>query len=219
MSELLKIDHLSYTCHNNGRETPVLLDVSFHVMEGEIVSIVGKSGCGKSTLLSLIAGIHTPDSGSIHICGKDLKASGKSIGYMMQKDNVCDSCKNGSGNSDCPQEQPESPGNTYVQINGYAKTYGMITFIGTYPNKEATCARQRITFLRSLLTEPDLLLLDEPFANLDEKTRAEVSEDMFQLLRKEKKTVLLATGNMEEARRLSDRIIPLDSIKACHIPM
>ncbi len=214
MSELLKIDHLSYTCHNNGKETPVLLDVSFHVMEGEIISVVGKSGSGKSTLLSLIAGIYTPDSGSIHICGKELKASGKSIGYMMQKDNVCDSYKNVYGGSECPQEQLEAPGNGYVQINGYAKTYGMITFIGTYPNKEATCARQRITFLRSLLTEPDLLLLDEPFANLDEKTRAEVSADMLQLLRKEKKTVLLATSNMGEAKQLSDRIISLDSFKA-----
>ena len=210
MSELLKIDHLSYTHHSDERETPVLSDVSFHVMEGEIISIVGKSGSGKSTLLSLIAGIHTPNSGSIHICGKDLKSSGKSIGYMMQKDNICDYYNSEYGNSSCPKEQMENPENSYVQINDYAKTYGMITFIGSYSKAENISARKRITFIRSLLTEPDILLLDEPFSNLDEETREEVSAEIFQLLRKEKKTVLFATDNIEEAKQLSDRIISLD---------
>ena len=210
MSEMLKIDHLSYTHYSNGRETPVLNDVSFHVMEGEIISIAGKTGSGKSTLLSLIAGIHTPSSGSIHICGKDLKTSGKSIGYMMQKDNICDYYNSEYGNTNCPKEQMENPESSYVQINEYAKTYGIVTFIGSYSKEESVGARQRITFIRSLLTEPDLLLLDEPFSTLDKKTREEVSSEIFQLLRREKKTVLLATDNIEEAKQLSDRIIFLD---------
>lgn len=210
MSEMLTIDHISYTYHSNERETPVLSDVSFHVMEGEIISIVGKCGSGKSTLLSLIAGIHTPSSGSIHICGKDLKTSGKSIGYMMQKDNICDYYNSEYANSDCPKDQMENPENSYVQINEYAKTYGIITFIGSYSKDGNTGTRQRITFIRSLLTEPDVLLLDEPFSNLDKKTRREVSVEIIQALRKEKKTVLLATDDVEEAKQLSDRMIFLD---------
>ncbi len=210
MSEMLTIDHISYTHHSNERETPVLCDVSFHVMEGEIISIVGKSGSGKSTLLSLIAGIHTPSSGSIHICGKDLKSSGKSIGYMMQKDNICDYYNSEYGNTNCPKEQLENPENSYVQINEYAKTYGIVTFIGSYSKDGNSGTRQRITFIRSLLTEPDILLLDEPFSNLDQNTRKEVSAEIIQLLRKEKKTVLLATDDVEEAKQLSDRIIFLD---------
>jgi NitT/TauT family transport system ATP-binding protein len=210
MSEMLKIDHLSYTYHSNERETPVLSDVSFHVMEGEIISIVGKSGSGKSTLLSLIAGIHTPSSGSIQICGKDLKSSGKSIGYMMQKDNICDYYNSEYANTNCPKEQMENPENSYVQINEYAKTYGIVTFIGSYSKDENIGARQRITFIRSLLTEPDILLLDEPFSNLDNKTRDEVSAEIFQLLRKEKKTVLVTIDNIEDAKQISDRIFSLD---------
>ncbi len=209
MSEMLKIDHLSYTDQSNERETPVLSNVSFHVMEGEILSIVGKTGSGKSTLLSLIAGIHAPSSGSIRICGKDLKTSGKSIGYMMQKDNICDYYNSSYGNTNCPAEQLDNPESSFVQINEYAKTYGIVTFIGSYSKSEAVGVRQRFTFIRSLLTEPDLLLLDEPFANLDKNAREEVLKEIFQMLRKEKKTVLLATDNIDEAQQLSDRIIIL----------
>jgi len=90
MSELLRIDHISYTYHSLEGETPALMDVSFQVNDGEFLGIVGPSGCGKSTLLSLIAGLLTPSSGSIYINGKDIKSSGKNIGYMLQKDHLLD---------------------------------------------------------------------------------------------------------------------------------
>lgn len=209
MGELLITTHLSYTYHSLEGETPVLNDVSFHVMEGEFVAIVGPSGCGKSTLLSLIAGLLSPSSGFIYIDGKDIKSSGKNIGYMLQKDQLLDwhnTLKTVSLGSETQQKLSD---NSYVQINEGINTYGLITFINTYPSGQSECIRQRAALIRSLLLEPDILLLDEPFSDLDTNTRLEVADEIWSMLRDEKKTVILITNDISEAISLADRVIVL----------
>lgn len=186
MGESLKIEHLSYTYHSLVGETPVLNDVSFHVMEGEFVAIVGPEGCGKSTLLSMIAGLLSPDSGFIYMNGKDIKSSGENIGYMPQKDQL-----------------------RYVQINEGVNTFGLISFINSYPSGQSGCIRQRAALIRSLLLEPDILLLDEPFSDLDSDVRLQVADDIWSILCEEKKTVLLISNDISEAISLADRVIVL----------
>ena len=194
MGELLKLDHISYTYPKIEGETPVLLDVSFHISEGEFVAIVAPPASGKSTLLSLIAGLLTPNNGMIYMNGTDIKSSGKNIGYM-------------------PQKGPYTfSDNSYLQINEFMETYGMITFINTYPSELTACTKQRVALIRSLLLESDLVLLDEPFSALDEQTRLYAADDIWSILRKENKTVLLATQEVSAAIRMADRVIVLSSL-------
>lgn len=207
MGELLSIDHINYTYHSFEGETHVLRDVSFCVTEGEIVVIVGPKGCGKSTLLSLIAGLLQPDSGAITINGKAIENSGKSIGYMLQK-NQLTHWRNTMGNVTIgPEVQHRLSDNSYVQINERMNTYGLITFINTYPDELSDSIKQRSALIRALLMEPDILLLDEPFSALDDQTRSITTDDIWDLLRKEKKTALLITHDITEAISIADRVI------------
>ncbi|HKL80046.1 MAG TPA: ABC transporter ATP-binding protein [Mobilitalea sp.] len=211
MSELLKIDHISYSYHSLEGETPALFDVSFQVMDGEFLGIVGPSGCGKSTLLSLIAGLLSPSSGSIYINGKDIKSSGKNIGYMLQKDHLLD-WRNTLRNVTLGMEiQHKLADNSYVQINELLNTYGLITFKNSYPSELSGGMRQRAALIRTLLLEPDILLLDEPFSALDYQTRLEVADDIWGIIRKEKKTAILITHDISEAISMADRVIVLSS--------
>jgi NitT/TauT family transport system ATP-binding protein len=211
MGDLLKIDHISYTYHSLEGETPALFDVSFHVKEGEFVAIVGPSGCGKSTLLSLIAGLLSPSSGFIYINGKDIKSSGKNIGYMLQKDHLLD-WRNTLKNVTLGLEiQHKLSDNSYVQINELMNTYGLITFKNSHPSELSGGMRQRAALIRTLLLEPDILLLDEPFSALDYQTRLEVADDIWGIIRKEKKTAILITHDISEAISMADRVIVLSS--------
>ncbi len=211
MGELLNIDHLSFTYHSLEGETPALFDVSFNVMDGEFLSVVGPSGCGKSTLLSLIAGLLTPSSGYIYINGKDVKSSGKNIGYMLQKDHLLDwrnTLKNVTLGLEVQRKLAE---NSYVQINEMMNTYGLITFKNSFPSELSGGMRQRAALIRTLLLEPDILLLDEPFSALDYQTRLEVADDIWGIIRKEKKTAILITHDIAEAISMADRVVVLSS--------
>jgi NitT/TauT family transport system ATP-binding protein len=211
MGELLKIDHISHTYHSLEGETPALFDVSFHVMDGEFLSIVGPSGCGKSTLLSLIAGLLPPSNGFIYINNKDIKSSGKNIGYMLQKDHLLD-WRNTMKNITLGLEiQHKLSDNSYIQIDKLLDTYGLITFKNSHPSQLSGGMRQRAALIRTLLLEPDILLLDEPFSALDYQTRLEVADDIWGIIRKEKKTAILITHDISEAISMADRVVVLSS--------
>lgn len=207
MGEIIKIDHISYAYHGVGKETLVLHDVSFSVSEGEIVAIVGPVGCGKSTLLSLIAGLLVPTKGRVLINKAAATASDKSIGYMLQKDQLTDWHNTLKNVTLGPELQHELSDNSYVQINELMNTYGLITFINSYSDDLSEGMRKRAALIRTLLLEPDILLLDEPFSSLDYQTRLDTEEDIWEVLRKEKKTALLITHDIAEAISMADRVI------------
>ncbi len=211
MGELLRIDHVSYNYHSLEGETPALSDVSLHVNDGEFLAIVGPSGCGKSTLLSLIAGLISPDTGGIYINDKDIKSSGKNIGYMLQKDHLLEwrsTLRNLTLGLEIQHKLTE---NSYVLINDMLTTYGLITFKNARPSELSGGMRQRAALIRTLLLEPDILLLDEPFSALDYQTRIEVSDDIWGIIREEQKTAILITHDISEAVSMADRIIVLTS--------
>ncbi|SHO46843.1 ABC transporter ATP-binding protein [Anaerocolumna xylanovorans] len=199
MGELLRINNVSYTYHSLDGETTALKDVSFHVNDGEFLAIVGPSGCGKSTLLSLIAGLILPDTGEILIDGKDLKSSGKNIGYMLQKDHLLEWRSTQKNLTLGLEIQHKLTDNSYVCINEMLSTYGLITFRDSKPSSLSGGMRQRAALIRTLLLEPDILLLDEPFSALDYQTRIEVSDDIWGIIRKEHKTAILITHDISEA--------------------
>lgn len=209
MSELLKIDHLSCSYHSLEGETAALFDVSFDVKEGEFLAIVGPSGCGKSTLLSLIAGLIEPSSGAIYIDGRDVKSSGKNIGYMLQKDHLLDWRTTKRNLTLGLEIQHKLSDNSYIMINDMLSTYGLITFKDKKPSELSGGMRQRAALIRTLMLEPDILLLDEPFSALDYQTRLEVADDIWGIIRKEKKTAILITHDIAEAVSMAERVVVL----------
>lgn len=209
MAELLKIDHLCCSYHSLEGETKALDDISFSVNEGEFVAIVGPSGCGKSTLLSLIAGLIQPSSGYIYIDGKDVKESCKNIGYMLQKDHLLDWRTTQKNLTLGLEIQHKLSDQSYIMINEMLNTYGLITFKDKKPTELSGGMRQRAALIRTLMLEPDILLLDEPFSALDYQTRLEVADDIWGIIRKEKKTAILITHDISEAVSMADRIIVL----------
>lgn len=209
MGELLQINNVSYSYHKLEGETLALKDVTFHVNDGEFLAIVGPSGCGKSTLLSLIAGLISPDYGDINIDNKNIKLSGKNIGYMLQKDHLLEwrtTLKNLTLGLEIQHKLTED---SYVLINDMLATYGLITFKNSKPSELSGGMRQRAALIRTLLLEPDILLLDEPFSALDYQTRLEVADDIWGIIRKEKKTAILITHDISEAISMADRIVVL----------
>lgn len=209
MGELLAINHLSYSYHNLAQEIQALEDINFQVHDGEFLAIVGPSGCGKSTLLSLIAGLISPSSGTIQINGKEAKDAGINIGYMLQKDHLLDwrtTLKNLTLGLEIQHKLSES---SYIMINEMLETYGLITFKNSKPSELSGGMRQRAALIRTLLLEPDILLLDEPFSALDYQTRLEVSDDIYSIIQKEKKTAILITHDIAEAISMADRVLVL----------
>jgi NitT/TauT family transport system ATP-binding protein len=141
----------------------------------------------------------------------DIKSSGKNIGYMLQKDHLLD-WRNTIKNLTLGLEiQHKLSDNSYVQINELLNTYGLITFKNSRPSELSGGMRQRAALIRTLLLEPDILLLDEPFSALDYQTRLEVADDIWGIIRTEKKTAILITHDISEAISMADRVIVLSS--------
>lgn len=205
MERLLTIKNLSYAYHTLQGETDVLEQIDFSIDEGEFVAIVGPSGCGKSTLLSLICKLLTPDEGSIFL------SEGKKIGYMLQKDHLLE-WRSTQKNIALGLEIAHSlSSDIYLQIDCMLNNYGLVGFKNAKPNQLSGGMRQRAALIRTLMLEPDLLLLDEPFSALDYQTRLSVADDIWQILRKENKTALLITHDISEAISMADRILVLSA--------
>lgn len=210
MGNLLALDHISYSYHSLYGETLAIHDLSFHVKDGEFLAVVGPSGCGKSTLLSVIAGLTEPDDGSILFENKERKDSGINIGYMLQRDHLLE-WKNTYQNASLGLSiQKKSDDKEKIMLlNHLFETYGLVSFDRAKPSELSGGMRQRAALIRTLLMEPDLLLLDEPFSALDYQTRLEVSDDIWKIIKKEKKTAILITHDISEAISMGDRVLVL----------
>ncbi len=192
-------------------EVEALRDITLSVQEGEFVSIVGQSGCGKSTLLSIIAGLITLTSGEIRIKGNLVQGPTPQTGYMLQHDTLFE-WRTILGNV---MLGPEIQGMDRV----YAKTrahdlldrYGLADFKGKLPQELSGGMRQRAALARTMCTEPEILLLDEPFSALDYQTRLAMSDEIGMILRREGRTVIMVTHDISEAISMSDRIVVLSA--------
>lgn len=202
MDTILEIKNLSHSYHNLEGETLALSHLSFSMSKGEFISIVGPSGCGKSTLLSLICGLMKPEEGTVEL-------HGKLMGYMLQKDHLLEwrsIYKNiVLGLEIRHMLTPE----TKHKVQEYLEQYGLADFANAKPSELSGGMRQRVALIRTLILEPDLLLLDEPFSALDYQTRLNVADDIGQIIRKEKRSAILVTHDLSEAISLGDKVIVL----------
>lgn len=210
MHSLFEIQHLSYAYHTMQGETPALSDITFTVNSGDFVAIVGPSGCGKSTLLNLLAGMLTPESGTLLLNGTPLTSdSRRHIGYMLQQDYLLEwrsIWKNVLLGLEIRHELTEES-RTYAKQ--FLEKYGLEKFSQSKPSQLSGGMRQRVALVRTLVLKPELLLLDEPFSALDYQTRLSVGNDIGSIIRKEKKTAILVTHDLAEAVSLADRVIIL----------
>lgn len=209
MNQVLELKNISYSYHNMEGETKAIEHLSFSVNAGEFVAIVGPSGCGKSTLLHMIAGLIEPEKGIIRLHQKYLQNPAASIGYMLQKDELLEWRSIYQNVLLGLEIQHTLSPRTREKAKELLETYGLKQFANARPSELSGGMRQRAALIRTLVLEPEILLLDEPFSALDYQTRLNVSDDIGQIIRTEKKTAILVTHDLSEAISLADRIIVL----------
>ena len=189
---------------------PALLGIDIRVDHGEFVSVIGPSGCGKSTLLRIVAGLQPPTRGRILIDGHDPREAqrDKSIGFVFQNPSLLP-WRRVIDNVRLPLEV--NPKRTNVAAEQLVNLVGLSAFRDFYPHQLSGGMQQRVALARSLVTEPSLLLMDEPFGALDEITRSSMRFELLRIwsTRSESvpSTVLFVTHSISEALLLSDRII------------
>ena len=197
----------------DGRREPVLAGVSLTVNPGEFVSIIGPSGCGKSTLLNIIAGLDQPDAGTVELDeeldGRPVSDRLGRIGYMQQKDlllpwrTVLDNAALGLELQGIPRRQARRRALELTEL------FGLKGFEYQYPFALSGGMRQRAAFLRTMMLDQGVMLLDEPFGALDALTRIQMQEWLMDLWRNLRKTIILITHDVDEAILLSDRVYVL----------
>lgn len=202
METILEIKNLCHTYHTTEGETPALHHINLHMKTGEFISIVGPSGCGKSTLLSLVSGLIKPKENTVLF-------HGKRMGYMLQKDHLLEWRTIYQNIILGLEIQHLMTPETKQMVQNYLQQYGLAEFASAKPSQLSGGMRQRVALIRTLVLEPDLLLLDEPFSALDYQTRLTVSDDIGQIIRREKRSALLVTHDLSEAISLGDRVIVL----------
>jgi NitT/TauT family transport system ATP-binding protein len=208
----LVVDRIAKSYVAAGRVTPVVGDISLTLNRGEIVSIVGPSGCGKTTLLNVICGLLPADAGRVFWHGRPVDARGRgpaNLGYMLQKDlllpwrSAVDNVKLGLELRRVSAEKADG------RARALLDQLGLHGFADHYPSTLSGGMRQRVALARTLANDPDVLLLDEPFASLDFQTKLLIESDTVKLVRSSGKSVLLITHDIEEAVSVADRVIVL----------
>lgn len=227
-TSILTLEKLSYSYHTLSGETKALENISFQIFPGEFVAIVGPSGCGKSTLLNIIAGQITEYTGTLkfqttpastlasqynHLPApassfQNLSANPR-IGYMLQHDHLFDwrtIYKNVCLGLEIKNLMTDK---NIEYVLSLLNKYGLYDFKDKKPSQLSGGMRQRAALIRTLALNPELLLLDEPFSALDYQTRLQVSNDIGNIIRENRKTAILVTHNLSEAISLADKIIVL----------
>ena len=208
---LLEFKDVSLTYHTKTGETLAAEHMSFSVSEGEFVAVIGPSGCGKTTVLSLAAGLLKPSSGEVLVYGKPPARGAEYLGYMLQKDELFP-WRSVESNIVLPLEikRMNTPERRKRAL-ALAEKYRLGGFLKHLPDQLSGGMRQRAALIRTLAADPELLLLDEPFSALDYQTRLSVCDDVYNIIRSEKKTAILVTHDISEAISVADRILVLSA--------
>ena len=181
--------------------------VSLNIERNEFICVVGPSGCGKTTLLNIIAGLHLPSTGFVKVKGEKVTGPGKGKGVIFQQYGlypwltVQNNVEFGLKMKKVPKEERREAASKYIQLVGLEK------FAKSYPKELSGGMKQRVAIARAYATNPDILLLDEPFGALDAQTRAQLQENLLGTWEKERKTCFFITHDVEEAVLLATRIV------------
>jgi len=205
--ELKGVSHIYVT---EQRAALAVSDIDLSLKPGEFVSLIGPSGCGKTTILSIVAGLIKPTEGHVLVDGSEVSSPSGKVGYMLQQDYLFP-WRTIWGNALIGLELTgKMTDDAKAYVNHLLQEMGLSSNKEYMPRQLSGGMRQRVALVRTLATEPDILLLDEPFSALDFQTKLQLENLVVQTLRAHKKTALLVTHDIAEAIAMSDRIVVLE---------
>jgi NitT/TauT family transport system ATP-binding protein len=208
---LIAVEGVSRVFTSGARTVTALERVSFEIHAGNFVSIVGPSGCGKSTLLKIISGLLPPSSGKVSVNGRRVDQPLENVGMVFQAP-VLLKWRSVLGNVLLPVEFAKLDTAGYAEkARGLIKLVGLGGFEDMYPHELSGGMQQRASLCRALVTDPQLLLMDEPFGALDAMTRDELDMELLRIWEERKKTVLFVTHSIQEAVFLSDLVFVMSA--------
>mgnify|MGYP006068410319 FL=1 len=209
MNKILELKNISKKYQSKKGEILAINNINMKVKEGEFVAIIGPSGCGKSTLLSIISGLEEKTTGEIYIGGEKIEGISSKIGYMLQKDCLLEWRTIWSNVILGLELKGKINEENKKYVENLLKKYNLYDFKDKYPSELSGGMRQRAALIRTLAVRPKILLLDEAFSALDYQTRIMVTNDIYNILRKEGITAIIVTHDISEAISMSDRVIVL----------
>ncbi len=193
----------------SGAMYTALRDFNLTVNPGEFCAVVGPTGCGKSTTLSLIAGLEQPSAGEVHVMGEPVRDVNRHVGFVFQADaifpwkSVLDNVALGPLFRGVPKAL------AYERARDWVRRVGLAGFEGHYPHQLSGGMRKRVALAQSFITEPQILLMDEPFSALDVQTRALMEDELLDLWDSTSASVVFVTHDLEEAIALADKVCVL----------
>lgn len=206
-SELI-CDHIGKVFRSKNQDIAALEDVSFRVLPCEFVAVVGPSGCGKSTLLKIIAGLLEPTSGQMQFPGNGSLDGQKPRSAMVFQEHglfpwmtVLDNVMFGMEMRGVARQTRE------VQAHAFLRQFGIDGFARNYPHELSVGMRQRTAIARAFLTDPQILLMDEPFSALDAQSKMILQEELLRIWKDHRKTVIYITHDIDEAVLMADRVL------------
>ncbi len=209
MGKTLSIQNVNKSFTVDGQKVDVLKDINLEVQEGEFIAIVGHSGCGKSTLLKIIAGLEKNDTGLVTVDGKEVNGPGMDRGMIFQEHRLFPWMsieKNVQlGLKGLSKEEKTKLSGQYLELVKLSE------FKKAYPSQLSGGMSQRAAIARSLVSQPEVLLLDEPFGALDALTKIELQEELLKIRERFHNTMLMVTHDIEEAVYLADRIVVMSA--------
>jgi NitT/TauT family transport system ATP-binding protein len=214
--ELLSISCTFHSKDDPGQRYTAVADTTLRVRAGEFVSVVGPTGCGKSTLLNVGAGLLEPSSGTIKVFGQALQGVNARAGYMFQTEalmpwrSAIDNVLVGLQYRGVPDAQARE------QAEAWLSRVGLSGFGDRYPHQLSGGMRKRVALAQTLVLDPDIILMDEPFSALDIQTRQLMENEVLELWSAKKKAVLFITHDLDEAIAMSDRVVVLSAGPATH---
>lgn len=208
---ILSIEHLNKDFEVDNSMVHVSDDVNLDVREGEFISILGPSGCGKSTLLRIMAGLDKATSGTVKNRGIEINKISRNIGMIFQEPRLFPWLSIRDNVAFCFNSRQRRKEKKRIKelVDYYLELVNLSDFAQAYPNQLSGGMKQRASIARTLIENPEILLLDEPFSALDAFTRVSMQTELLKIWETEKKTMILVTHDIDEAIFLSDRIVVL----------
>ncbi len=211
MSTILSIRDLNKEFFSRGTRVHAVMDLDLDIEEGEFITIVGPSGCGKSTLLNSIIGLVQPTSGTITYHDRQLRGINTEIGYVPQSDYLYP-WRTIINNVAFPLEvRGVDKESRHAKAREYIQRVGLTGFENHYPHELSGGMRQRVNIIRTLIYDPEVILMDEPFGPLDAQTRIILQDQLLGLWEEARKTVIFITQDLVEAIALADRVVVMTS--------
>lgn len=208
---LMLVESLTKVYSSDAGDVVALKDIDLFVQKGEFVCVVGPSGCGKTTLLEILAGLRLPTSGSVRIKGEQVTEPRRSIGVVFQEEStfpwrtVLENVEFGL------EMYGTSKSERRERAREMIKLVELDQFEDAYPHQLSGGMRQRVAIARTLVTHPEIVVMDEPFGALDEQTRLILGGELLKIVERTEATVVLVTHSIQEAALLSDRVVVLSA--------